>query len=230
MALHNNPRIVRDGLVLCLDANAIGSYPGSGTTWYDRSGKENDITLANAIPYDGSFNFTTTSHYAEAPTAVEDLKGDITMDAWFEQGSRGGPHQTIICTDSSYRKGMKLMSAYHYYGGALWIADASGSSGDALITVGSTLENTGPSHLVATRNTTTGAIKLYLNGELSSSSTHITGDISTAAGNGYIGREYHSGGSYGLVADVSLIRVYNRDLSAAEVKQNFNVQRSRYGV
>jgi hypothetical protein len=34
MAYHNNPRIVTDGLVLCLDANAKASYPGTGTTWY----------------------------------------------------------------------------------------------------------------------------------------------------------------------------------------------------
>ena len=225
----NNPRIVTDDLVLCLDARDPTSYPGSGTTWTDVSGNGANVTFANAIPYDDGFNFTTTSHYAPAPTAVEDLKGDITMEVWCEQGSRGGPHQTIICTDASYRRGMKLMSAYHTYGGALWIADASGSSGDVLISVGSTLENTGVFNLVASRNTTTGAIKLYLNGELSASATHITGDIYTAAGNGYIGREYHSGGSYGLVADVSLIRVYNKELSAAQIKQNFNAHRSRFG-
>jgi hypothetical protein len=35
MSYHNNPRIVTDGLTLCLDANAKRSYPGTGTTWYD---------------------------------------------------------------------------------------------------------------------------------------------------------------------------------------------------
>ena len=125
---------------------------------------------------------------------------------------------------------MKLMSAYHSYGGAFWVADGSGSSGDNLLdTAGGTLENTGVFHLVATRNTSTGAIKIYLNGELSASATHITGDVYTPTDNGFIGKEYHSGG-YGLKADVSLIRVYNKDLSAAQIKQNFNAERNRFGI
>ena len=231
MAFHNNPRIVTDGLVLCLDAADNKSYPGSGTTWYDRSENESNVTFNSTPSYATGFSFTTTAHYAPVPTAIAALKGDVTMETWCEQYSRGGPHQTIICTDSSYRRGMKLMSAYHSYGGAFWVADGSGSSGDNLLdTAGGTLENTGVFHLVATRNTSTGAIKIYLNGELSASTTHITGDVSTATNNGYIGREYHSGGSYGLKADVYLIRVYNKELSAAQIKQNFNAERNRFGI
>ena len=205
-----------------------------GTAWNDLSGNGANLTFANAVPFDvdygGSFNFTTASHYAPAPTEVENLKGDITMETWCEQYSRNGPHQTIICTHQDYRRGMKLMSAYHTYGGAFWVADGSGSSGDNLLdTAGGTLENTGVFHLAATRNTSTGAIKIYLNGELSASATHITGDVYTPTDNGFIGKEYHSGG-YGLKADVSLIRVYNKDLSAAQIKQNFNAERNRFGI
>jgi hypothetical protein len=34
-------------LVLCLDAGDKKSYSGSGTTWYDRSGNGNHVTLYN---------------------------------------------------------------------------------------------------------------------------------------------------------------------------------------
>lgn len=37
MGVGYNPRIVTDGLVLCLDAANKRSYPGSGTTWIDRN-------------------------------------------------------------------------------------------------------------------------------------------------------------------------------------------------
>ena len=37
MAGSNGPKIVRDGLILCLDAADRKSYPGSGTVWYDLS-------------------------------------------------------------------------------------------------------------------------------------------------------------------------------------------------
>src|SRR6056300_111169 len=46
MALAYNSRIVRDGLVLHLDAANVKSYPGSGSTWFDLSGNGNNFTLA----------------------------------------------------------------------------------------------------------------------------------------------------------------------------------------
>ena len=45
MGFHNGPKIITDGLVLTLDAASQRSYPGSGTTWYDLSGNNNNFTL-----------------------------------------------------------------------------------------------------------------------------------------------------------------------------------------
>ena len=47
MAFHNNPRIVTDGLVLCLEANNSKSYPGSGNDWFDLTG--HDDFFANRV-------------------------------------------------------------------------------------------------------------------------------------------------------------------------------------
>ena len=44
MGTSYNPRIVTDGLVLCLDAAIKRSYPGAGTTWTDLSKQENNGT------------------------------------------------------------------------------------------------------------------------------------------------------------------------------------------
>jgi hypothetical protein len=44
MGLAHSPRIVTDGLVVALDAGNTKSYPGSGSTLYDLSGKDNDFT------------------------------------------------------------------------------------------------------------------------------------------------------------------------------------------
>ena len=44
MAYFTGPNIVQDGLVLALDAGSTRSYPGTGTTWYDLSGNENNFT------------------------------------------------------------------------------------------------------------------------------------------------------------------------------------------
>jgi hypothetical protein len=59
------PNIVTDGLVLNVDAGFVGSYPTTGTIWYDLSGNSSSVTLTNgptfnyasgggAILFDGS--------------------------------------------------------------------------------------------------------------------------------------------------------------------------------
>lgn len=70
MALHHNPRIATSGLQLLLDVADSNSYPGSGTTVYDLSGNGNDGTLVSgptvetinkgAIQVAGSQRITTT--------------------------------------------------------------------------------------------------------------------------------------------------------------------------
>ena len=52
MALAHSPRIVRDSLLLYLDAANTKSYPGSGTTWTDLSSKNNNPTLTNGPTFD----------------------------------------------------------------------------------------------------------------------------------------------------------------------------------
>jgi hypothetical protein len=51
MGLNYGPRIVRDGLILSLDAADPNSYPGSGNTWYDLSGKGYHHTIYNSPSY-----------------------------------------------------------------------------------------------------------------------------------------------------------------------------------
>ena len=48
MAFYNSPRIITDNLVACWDAANSKSYPGSGTTWVDISGKGHNATVNGA--------------------------------------------------------------------------------------------------------------------------------------------------------------------------------------
>lgn len=51
MAIKYNTSIVRSGLVLQLDAANPKSYSGSGTTWYDLSGFGNHFTINNTAGF-----------------------------------------------------------------------------------------------------------------------------------------------------------------------------------
>lgn len=66
--LYNNKSIVRNGLVLYLDAGISNSYPGSGTTWSDLSGNAYDSTLTNGPTYSttsgGGITFDGVNDYS----------------------------------------------------------------------------------------------------------------------------------------------------------------------
>ena len=65
MATSYSPKIITDGLVLALDAGDIKSYPGTGTTWKDRSGNALNGTLLNSPTFSGAnkgdFSFDATN-------------------------------------------------------------------------------------------------------------------------------------------------------------------------
>lgn len=51
MAIGCSPTIPLTGCCLLLDAGNVRSYPGSGTTWFDLSGNNNNGTLVNGVTW-----------------------------------------------------------------------------------------------------------------------------------------------------------------------------------
>jgi len=83
--------------------------------------------------------------------------------------------------------------------------------------------------LTAAPNSTSQDLKAYTNGALVSSSTSSSsyvwdGDI----GDLYLGVGFNS--SRYFTGRIAVFQIYDRVLSAAEVKQNFNAERNRFGV
>ena len=74
MAYRNGPKIVTDGLVLCLDAAIGKSYPGSGTSWTDLSGNGNNGTLQNTPTFNsangGSLIFDAANDVVSLPNDI----------------------------------------------------------------------------------------------------------------------------------------------------------------
>lgn len=64
MSLGYGASIVRNGLVLHLDATNQKSYPGTGTTWYDLSGNNNNASLVNGPTHsENTFVFDGVDDY-----------------------------------------------------------------------------------------------------------------------------------------------------------------------
>ena len=75
---------------------------------------------------------------------------------------------------------------------------------------------------------------LYINGQLVSQNTTALADLNATATDDlwYIGRNTAAGGSNGnfFTGNQASTKIYNRALTAAEVQQNFNATRGRFGI
>jgi hypothetical protein len=232
MATRYSPKIISDGLVLHLDGENPKSYNGSGTAWYDLS-KNGNGAMANtpvfapSMPKSFSFSGANNTRFTLSDNiAFKSMTGDMTLCGWCRQDNRNlgnTPHQTVLCTDSTYRGGIKLMS--DYWGNvAVWLANSNGTS-DSMVSATS-ITNLGWKYICATRNSTTGLLSLYIDGVLVGSTTTFTGAISTSQ-IAQVGSEYHSSGYY-YYGRIAMVSGYNRVLSAKEILQNYNSTKERF--
>lgn len=89
-------------------------------------------------------------------------------------------------------------------------------------------------HVCITRNQSTGVIKTYKNGNLVNTVTGVTTTIATG-GTLVFGQEQDGVGTgfdagQAFSGYLGIVRFYSKELAAAEVLQNFNATRRRFGV
>jgi hypothetical protein len=108
MAIAYNTSIVRDGLVLYLDAANPKSYPGTGTTWFDLSGKGNNATLYNSPVFNSAGYFS--------PDGVNDA-AEITNNATLDFSSG---QTLIIIMRHNYTSGRRNPWDQAYGGFGTW--------------------------------------------------------------------------------------------------------------
>ena len=239
MAVGYNPKIITDGLVLALDAGNIKSYPGSGTTWNDLIGG-NDATIIDSsgvyqsddggrIVFDGSADYVTIP----ASSNYDFGTGNFTID-WFSSKANTTSNQVLLASEKYYNVGyngnwlLKITNAgtitFNTYDGRVENEGANFSA--------STPTNTWHHFALVREGTGTDQTKFYFDGVLAGSMT-ISKSLSDAGSNGFrIGREPPGGPGNGndLNGYFSNLRVYKgKALTAAEVQQNYNAFKGRYG-
>ena len=221
MALSRGPKIVTNGLVLALDAADKNSYKGSGTIWKDVSGNAYNGTLTNGPTFStengGSIVFDGTNDFVSVASNANILSTTAyTKMAWF--------YVTNFATDNN------IISAGSSGQHAFWLFTSNklnaGHNGNWNTVVSTTTLSLNKWYFGAvTFNTTTGWV-LYLNGVQEATSVSTT----TFTGTGTISiGSYQNLGNY-LTGRVATVGVYNRVLSASEILQNFNANRTRFGI
>ena len=195
----------------------------------------NNTITATSLTYasDGNFSFDGSYSYMQCPTSCG-ITGSVTLSAWIKPNRSGqtGPHSTILCTDVGYPAGAKLMNYKNTSRYGLWLGWGGSTSYEAF--VGVDINDNTDKMLTASWEQASGVVKIYLNGVLQSTlSTGITSPVSLYDGKITVGTDYNNigSGSYNkYLGNVYTASIYNRALTDAEVMQNFNAHRGRYGI
>ena len=232
MATSYSPKIVTDGMVLCVDAADKNSYSGSGTAVNNLASTANAGTFEQNTSFTtdqkGAFNFDGTDDYIEIDPPIPQATTEITINTWFKAtgpsgtnndvaggeifaGSPGLNHGPII--GYSWSNEQVLFSIYINQG----FSYATGVSQNKIHNV------------CGTFNRPTG--KIYVNGvkEVEGTKDYNVTYQDTTSGN-RIGMWGYGGYPRNFTGQIYLVQVYNRELSTSEVLQNYNAQRSRFGV
>tara|TARA_B110000114_G_scaffold179311_1_gene213558 strand:+ start:1173 stop:2552 length:1380 start_codon:yes stop_codon:yes gene_type:complete len=170
--------------------------------------------------FDGTGDYFTT-------TTNCNVVSDITLEAVFNETGSSTPHTTVICTDIDHQKGVKLMSYKNNDRYGLWLGFGTSSY---VAMFSEALSNNTIYHLVGTWKQSTGEVKIYLNGVLKSTiSTGQTSNVILNTGKVTVGKDYHNS-SYGINGQIYLGKVYNKVLTAEDIKQNYKAYKNRFNI
>ena len=221
---------VRNGLVLELDAANRASYPGTGNTWYDLSGNSLNGTLANAPTFSGVgasssilFNVSNQAVTLQLNSKL-DISESITIESFIYPTAYNTANEFgsfIICKAASYYlelNGNGKVRVYFY----------SLSSEGYHESVGTVPLNTW-SYISVVRNKASSTISMYINGILDRTLSSITGDIRVQQ-TYVVSLGSFFGSGYTFTGRIAVGTIYNRALSAYEIKQNFDFYRTRYNI
>jgi len=222
--------IVQDGLVLNLDAGASTSYPGSGTTWTDLSGNGNNGTLVNGVGYNsangGSLTFDGVDDYSTGNTNIALGITNVSINCWvnisttskkgaFLKIGSGGPsgYAVGVGNNDMDSNGNEILGLFP---GVRWI--------DTNINYG-----TGWKYVTLVLNASS-VPSIYVNSTLIGSYSGLTPNSPDSSY--YVGRNVGDEplGARAFNGNIAQVSMYNRALTAAEIQQNFNATKSRFGL
>jgi len=219
--------IVTDGLIFRVDAGDTDSYGGTGTTWTDVINGNNG-TINNGASYNsaqgGYFEFDGVDDQVDfgQPAILESFP--MSIDLWFyAEADNDGLITKGTTRGSSSQRDWDITGAGLNLG--WFVSDGSGYPVNVKDTYPS-LNNWHHLSVSWDGTTATNGAKMYLDGALFTQGTATASTYSTLY-NIFVG-----GNRAGFYFDgrISMVKMYNKVLSAAEALQNYNASKDRYGL
>jgi hypothetical protein len=241
----NPSSIVSNGLKLNLDASNPGSYSGSGNTWYDLSGNQNHarmVTYGSSLPVfqNNGFYFNgNTSKAAFVCPSFRNLtnKKELSVYVWCKTISGTG-RQYAVDTRGAGSVGAGAGIGFDNNGPYKTFTFVDSVAGYDESSAPTTFQNNTIYQLGVSRSYAGTAISILDTDSVTKISPTLNGNSLTSAdinlGPYTIGT--YSGGlgsgvsDYWWTGEIYLVMMYDRELSQAEITQNFNALRGRFGL
>jgi hypothetical protein len=241
MGISGGPDTIENGLVLSVDVTDINSYSGSGTSWRDMSGNNNNGTLTNGPIFDSgsikSIFFDGTNDWVNfGASSSLNVTNNVSFDIWFKPignnyGLVAGSWAGIIAKRTEF-SGISTFGVNHNGAGNTFQIYFNSVGSYQVLSLSTsqyfsrnTWVNLSATFLQSGGNT---IITAYKNGFFISSGS-FTGNIPAApsanvtVGCSYLNQEFTN-------MNCGSVKVYNRALSASEVAQNYNATKTRFGL
>jgi hypothetical protein len=208
MSAYSGPEISNDGLVLCLDAANRKSYPGTGATWFDLSGNGRNGTLTGSPTVsNGVFQFNGSNSIQVSGINLSTGQYTVMGASRYSGATRG---RMITGISNNWLMGHWSNSVANYFAEG-WVSGVGVGGSDTVWRI-----------YAATGNTATDTWALYINGVL-----NVSNNGGSAGPNGL---QVPQAGGEQSIGECGFILAYNRVLSDAEILQNFNALRGRFGI
>jgi hypothetical protein len=228
MGVSGGPYITRDSsLVLELDAADQNSYPGSGTVWTDlsTSNSQGILTGSSSPTYTSTFNggitFNGTNQYVSSSLSNISIPGTISVCCWVRHSTVPSAVQRYVTVGANETAVIRHDGSIYAPGTFLFYILTSGTL-KFLPVAGQITTNTNY-YFCGTWDGTT--MRAYKNGAQIGTSTP-GGTMATS------NLPYYVTGATPecLNGSIFCTQIYNRALSATEITQNYNAQKSRFGL
>jgi hypothetical protein len=227
MGVYAGPDVVENGLVLALDAANPKSYPGSGTTWTDLSGRNFTATLVNGPTYSsanaGTITFDGTNDVVNGDTTVIDRSNgqEITVSCWIKPSRTSGQY-SVFCTNRSNNASLYNWIFYQHTNDGAISFHGIGQYKSSYVPTTNVWIN------VTNAVTSAGVSTLYINAVSTFVQTGYNYGNSTSIGRLGIGAD--PGGQEPFQGNIAQVSIYNRALTAQEIQQNYNALKGRFGI
>jgi hypothetical protein len=220
--------IITNGLILNVDAGSSLSYPTINTTWYDLSTSGFNGLITNGCGYSpndgGSITYDGTDDWAYIPSQsiFNTITNNFTVMGWIKPSNLTGVAQRLFGFgyvaqwQLELRGGGTQRLSINYAQNNVNYFNTSGPlvAWDVWNHVGFVINN--------------GVVNYIFNGQLYEGFT-ISGNF-VPSGQMFSVGNYNGGGDGAYKGNISSCQLYNRVLSASEIKQNYNSITQRYNL